>query len=150
MIERISAVFDTNVFVSAFLSKSATSPARELLSRWRRQEFILVVCQQQMDELIAKLFQLRIPEQLIVRLVADIELLAESFTLDADRIPRVITADPDDDVMIACATQAHADFLVTNDRHFDMLEGFYQHVRIVDTLHFLWMVRGDSPPPEFR
>jgi len=144
--ERISAIFDTNVFISAFLSKSPTSPAKELLTRWRHGEFILVVCQEQMDELLAKLLQFRISEHLIVSLIADIELLAESFHLDRRSIPRVILSDPDDDVMIACAVQARADFLVTNDRHFDILGGVHQHVRIVDTLHFLWAVRGDSPP----
>lgn len=146
MTEGIRAVFDTNVFISAFLSKSPTSPAKELLQRWRRCEFILVVCQEQMDELIAKLLQFRLPEQLIVRLVADIELLAETFLLDAESIPRVITADPDDDIMIACAVQARVGFLVTNDRHFDVLGGSFRDVKVVDTLHFLRIVRGDSPP----
>ena len=146
MTEQIRAVFDTNVFISAFLSKSSTSPAKEVLRRWRNREFTLIVCQEQMDELIAKLLQFQISENLIVRLVADIELLAEQLLLDGDHILHVIIADPDDDVMIACAIQARADFLVTNDRHFNVLGSIYQHIRIVDTLHFLWAIRGDSPP----
>ena len=148
MIERIRAVLDTNVFISALLSKSQRSPAKELLGRWRNQAFILIVCEAQMNELIAKLLQFHIPEHLIIRLIADIELLAGSHHLDIQHIPRIIPDDPDDDVMIACAIQSYADFLVTNDRHFDALGGFYRHVHIIDTLHFLWTVRGDSPPPQ--
>ncbi len=145
MTETIRAVFDTNVFISAFLSKSPTSPAKELLARWRNGEFMLIVCQAQMDELMTKLLQFRVADHLIARLVADMELLAEPVTLDANRVPRIIDADPDDDIMIACATAARADYLVTHDRHFAVLGGHYQGVQIVDSLHFLWLVRGDSP-----
>ena len=45
MTERLRAVLDTNVFVSAALSKNANSPTRELLKRWEREEFVLLVLQ---------------------------------------------------------------------------------------------------------
>jgi len=50
--KRPRAVFDTNVFVSASLSKNANSPTRELLERWKRNEFTLLVCNQIAKELI--------------------------------------------------------------------------------------------------
>ena len=37
MTEPYRVVFDTNVFISAALSKSLTSPTRELLARWERK-----------------------------------------------------------------------------------------------------------------
>jgi predicted nucleic acid-binding protein len=43
--ERLRAVFDTNVFVSALLSRNPTSPTQELMRRWRNEEFILLVSQ---------------------------------------------------------------------------------------------------------
>jgi putative PIN family toxin of toxin-antitoxin system len=33
---------------------------------------------------------------------------------------RLITADPDDDKFVDCAVAANADFIVTNDRHFNV------------------------------
>lgn len=35
---------------------------------------------------------------------------------------RVITADPDDNKFVDCAIAAQADFIVTDDRHFSLLE----------------------------
>jgi predicted nucleic acid-binding protein len=37
--ERLRAVFDTNVFVSALLSRNPTSPTQELMERWHNDEF---------------------------------------------------------------------------------------------------------------
>jgi putative PIN family toxin of toxin-antitoxin system len=34
---------------------------------------------------------------------------------------RVVTADPDDDKFVDCAIAAEADFILTSDRHFDVL-----------------------------
>jgi predicted nucleic acid-binding protein len=39
---RLRAVFDTNVFVAAHISKNPNSPMMELLKRWRRGEFELL------------------------------------------------------------------------------------------------------------
>ncbi|MEA3459411.1 MAG: hypothetical protein U9R11_01835 [Chloroflexota bacterium] len=36
-----------------------------------------------------------------------------------------------------------ADYLVTYDPHFDCLGGEYRGFKIVDGLHFLYVVRGD-------
>jgi predicted nucleic acid-binding protein len=55
--ERRRVVFDTNVFISGALSKSLTSPTRELLDRWERNEFTLLMCDALNDELIGKLLE---------------------------------------------------------------------------------------------
>lgn len=59
VIDRYRAVFDTNVFVSAALSKNLTSPTRELLERWERNEFTLLTCDLLVAELIEKLLHTR-------------------------------------------------------------------------------------------
>ena len=58
----------------------------------------------------------------------------------------VIIADPDDDFILACAVVGQADYLVSYDAHFDVLEGEYRGIKITDVLPFLWTVRGDRPP----
>ncbi len=55
MTERLRAVFDTNVFVSALLSRNPTSPTQELMRRWREEEFVLLVSQALLIELVGKL-----------------------------------------------------------------------------------------------
>ena len=115
MTKRLRAVLDTNVFVSAFLSRSPTSPTRELIQRWLDNEFTLLVSDAILDELA---------------------------------VHPVITADPDDDHILACAVVARADYLVSYDPHFAPLNGTYQGVTIVKALPFLWALRntGDATP----
>jgi predicted nucleic acid-binding protein len=54
----------------------------------------------------------------------------------------VILADPDDDLVIACAVVGQATHLVTYDPHFAVLGGKYQGVHIVDALDFLAVLRA--------
>ena len=49
--EHLRAVFDTNVYVSALLSRNITSPTKELLRRWEDDEFGLIVCDELIEEL---------------------------------------------------------------------------------------------------
>jgi predicted nucleic acid-binding protein len=63
----------------------------------------------------------------------------------ADILP-LIPADPDDDIVLACAVVGQATHLVTYDPHIHALGETYQDVRILDGLHFLYTARGDAPP----
>ena len=145
MIRRLRAVFDTNVFVSAALSRSPTSPTRELFRRWLAGEFVLVVSQALAAEVIEKLLQHQIELDQITELIANLERLAEWATVSAQDIPAMIATDPDDDAILACAVIGQADYLVTYDPHFDVLNGEYHGVKITRALPFLWAVRGDRP-----
>ena len=55
MTERLRAVLDTNVFVSAFLSRNPTSPTREIVQRWQAGEFVLLSSESLIDEVTEKL-----------------------------------------------------------------------------------------------
>lgn len=138
-------VLDTNVFVSAALSRSLTSPTRELLERWERGEFVVLMCDALNDELIAKLLERGVDPAEIARLSAALLRLAEWVDVPVEGVTPVLF-DPDDDVVLACAVLGRADYLVTYDPHFDALGGEYEKVRIVKALPFLWAVRGDQPP----
>jgi putative PIN family toxin of toxin-antitoxin system len=143
--ERLRVVFDTNVFVSAALSRSLTSPTRELLARWEHDEFILITCEALVAELIEKLLEHHIEPASIAVLVATLARLGEWVAMPADSVTPVLV-DPDDDVVLACAVLGQADFIVTYDPHFDPLAGVYRGIHIVKALPFLWAVRGDQPP----
>lgn len=57
MTERLRVVLDTNVIVSAFLSRNPTSPTQEIIRRWQADEFTLLVSDAIVDELAEKLIE---------------------------------------------------------------------------------------------
>ncbi len=52
---RLRAVFDTNVYLSAVLSSNPSSPTKELIARWQKDEFALLICNAIIEELADKL-----------------------------------------------------------------------------------------------
>lgn len=145
MADRLRAVFDTNVFVSAFLSRSPTSPTQELIDRWRDGEFILVTSDALADELIGKLLQKGIEPYKAIEFLALLGQLAEWIEVPDHLIRPLIKKDPDDDHVIACAVAGRADCLVTYDPHFEVLGESFEGIAIMKALPFLWKVRGDQP-----
>ncbi len=148
MTDRLRAVFDTNVFVSAVLSRNPTSPTRELIERWKVGGFTLLVSDVLLAELVEKLQEKRIEPNRIADLVTSILQMAEWVDVPATAVRPVILQDPDDDHVLACAVVGRADFLVTYDPHFDALGGFYESFQVTKALPFLWKVRGDQPPDD--
>lgn len=146
MTDRLRAVFDTNVFISAFLSRNPTSPTRELIERWRNGEFILLISDPLADELIEKLLQKGIEIADVLEFTALLGQLAEWVEVRAENIRPLIADDPDDDHVIACALVGNADCLVTYDPHFQVLGETFEGIEIMKALPFLWKVRGDLPP----
>lgn len=147
MTERLRAVFDTNVFMSAFLSRHPSSPTQELIQRWLNDEFTLLVCDALLDEVLEKLIECEIDQADIIEWATLLARLAEWVDVPAERIDRIVPDDADDDVILACAAVGGADYLVTYDRHFEPLGGAYKGIRITNALPFLWAVRGDRPLP---
>ena len=145
MTERLRAVFDTNVIVSAYLSRSPTSPTQELIDRWLAGEFTLLVCDAIVDEFIEKLTARGVAREDVETFVALLDAMAEWVEVPEAVIVRRIAADADDDVVVACAIAGGANFLVTYDPHFAPLGETYQGIRISKALPFLWAVRGDQP-----
>ncbi len=144
--EPIRAVFDSNIYVAAYLSKNARSPNKELFRRWRNGEFVLLVSQAILEEVVEKFDQRAIDQALTTELVAFVLADAEYVVTSAAEIATIIVGDADDDQVLACAIAGQADYLVTYDPHFDCLGGEYQGIRVLDGLHFLYVVRGDTKP----
>ena len=143
----LRAVLDTNVPIAAHLSRNAHSPTIELLERWRNGEFIQLYSDDTLLELVEKLQARKVGQDPIARYVADLLLLGELVIVTPEQIPYVIQADPDDNAILACAFWGRASHIVTYDPHFHFLGGVYQGIPILDGLHFLYVVRGDLPPP---
>lgn len=138
--KRLRAVFDTNVFVSASLSKNTNSPTRELLERWKREEFTLVICNQIAKEMIEKLSERGVALEIINEQVSALAQVAEWVIVPDEKIEDLLS-DPDDNVVVACAVEGSANYLITYDPHFDTLHGEYRGVRIVKAIPFLEVLR---------
>jgi len=144
---RLRAVFDTNIFVAAHLSKNPHSPTMELLRRWRQREFELLYSDDLLVEIDEKFSARGIGDEYKDSLLVELRDLATYVEVKPSDVESVIIVDPDDDLILACAVVGQADQLVTYDAHFDVLEGEYRGVKITEALPFLWAVRGDRSPP---
>jgi putative PIN family toxin of toxin-antitoxin system len=145
--QRLRAVFDTNIFVAAYLSKNPQGPTMELLRRWRQEEFELLYSDDLLVEIDEKFSARGIADEYKDSLLVELRDLATYVEVKPLDVKPVIIADPDDDFILACAVVGQADYLVTYDAHFDVLEGEYQGVKITEALPFLWAVRDDSLSP---
>jgi len=143
---RLRAVFDTNIFVAAYLSKNPNSPTVELLTRWRQGELELLYSDDLLVEIDEKFSARGISDEHKVGLLIELRDWAAYVDVKSWDAKPVILADPDDDYILACAVAGGADYLVSYDTDFDVLDGEYHGIKIVKALPFLWAVRGDRPP----
>lgn len=117
---RIPVVFDTNVLVGFYLSRSPTSANQQAFRLWRDQRRIqLIVSDDVLREYLEVLTRLTIPASLITRLEERLMQRSTVTHVSLGSHPNV-SRDPDDNVMIATARSGKARFIVTNDR--DLLE----------------------------
>jgi len=142
--ERWRAVLDTNVIIAACRSRNPQSPTIELLKLWTDGAFDLLYSVALKDEYKEKLAERHADPVRAQHFL--VQLLQQGVLVNVSSIPRVIAADPDDDVILACAVAGQATHLVTYDLHFALLGDSYRGIRLIDGLHFLYLVRGDKPP----
>lgn len=115
------AVFDTNVYVAAVLSKNPRSPTLELFERLKKDEFTLLYCAEIHSEAIEKLLDKGIDSTKITEFIAEVTAVAERVDIGESDIIPLIPADPEDDVIVACAAKGKATHLVTYDPDFAVL-----------------------------
>lgn len=99
----LRAVFDTNVFVAAHLSKNPASPTMELLRRWRQEEFELLYSDDLLVEIDEKFSARGISDEHKYSLLVELRDLATYVKVKPSDVKAVIVADPDDDFILACA-----------------------------------------------
>lgn len=106
-------VFDTNVYIAAFVSDGVCA---RLLRRARRREFELFLCSIVIHEFSNKLkakFHCTAKEiEQACTLISE----AANSVLTEGVLPYPICRDHDDDLILACAETAFADYLVTGDK----------------------------------
>ncbi len=135
----LSAVLDTNVVVSGTISSSGAP--FEALEAWRKyRRYVLVISPQILAEVarvfdypkIRKTYNLSSEtiEQIILGIAKYAALTPGEFTVEE------VHADPADDMVLACAVEGEADFIVSGDKH--LLEiGRYRGIPIVTASKFV-------------
>ena len=141
----LRAVLDTNAIVASVLAKKPTSPTVEIMNRWRRGEFELLQSDDLLSEVADKLREKGISGPRVWNVLAEVRDVAAFVPVSPNDIRPVITDDPDDDLVLACAVIGRATHLVTYDAHFAALGGKYQGIEIVDALAFLHLLHQQTP-----
>jgi uncharacterized protein len=146
----IRAVYDTNLLVSAFLSRNDTGGvSNELLRFAQRGAVQLHLSPDIVAETLATLLRSRRAQRRYAYTPSEALAFCEALSAAAAIVvnppptPGAVPRDPDDDKIIAAAVAAEADYLVSRDH--DLLSlGSYQGVKIIAPEEFLRVVR-DTP-----
>jgi len=128
----VRAVFDTNVLIAAFLTEGLCSG---LLTRARKRAFSLILC----DDIIREFEGIRVKKfKLLPTDISEIAaLVAEAAFEILHKLSPIsnICRDPDDDMIIACAIDATADYIVTGDEDLLTLKS-YKDIVIINPRNF--------------
>jgi putative PIN family toxin of toxin-antitoxin system len=111
-------VIDTNCLLQVLPQKS---PYRCLWDAFLRGNFELCYTTemlQEYEEILSRFYYLKITEYAIGTLVKS----KHSIPITPYYKWNLITADPDDNKFADCALNAGADYIVTNDKHFNVLK----------------------------
>jgi len=144
------AVFDTNVYVAKVLSKNPRSPNVELFELLKAEAYLLFWCEEIRAEVAEKLLARKLTPERIAEFIAEAMSLAVWIEVPASAIRRYVEDDPDDDIIVACAVVASATHIVSYDQHLLSLKEPFTGCVVLDSLHFLFLVRGDKPPLRVR
>ncbi|NBB81048.1 MAG: putative toxin-antitoxin system toxin component, PIN family [Verrucomicrobia bacterium] len=138
---RVKLVLDTNVLVSALLTKG--TPPDQLYQAWKLRRFELIISTCQIAELRRVLGYEKLQPYLngfeASLLLENIDSMARIVEVAA---PRLESPDPDDNWILASAVLAQADLLVTGDKN-DLLQlKQVEGVTIVNARHALERLAG--------
>jgi len=134
----LKTVIDTNLFVSSIINKSGI-PAK-LLQAWQDHDFLLIISDQMLEEMrrvlqyphIKNKYNLKDDD--IAKVIDTIERFAVVLH-DVEGVD-VISEDPDDNKVLACAIAAEADFIISGDKHLLKL-GKFEDIPIMTAKDFL-------------
>lgn len=140
----LKVVFDSNVLVSAFLAETATQLSSELYGRCTLLGILYTA-----EEILVETREILLERERIRRRYTYLDEEVEQFIVLVRRdsivmseLPAVqaVERDPDDDVIVACAVAADADYIVSRDR--DLLDlGEYEGIKIVSPEDFMQILR---------
>jgi putative PIN family toxin of toxin-antitoxin system len=138
----MKAVFDTNVYVSAFLIPG--SLAEDAFLRAQRRQATLCTSVPILTE-TARIFRTKF-HQSEDDIAAALKLIGRAATIVKPSVRIMALEDNPDNRILECAVEAAADLVVTGDRHLLRLKAF-QNVAIVRVTDFLRLFPEDPTVP---
>ncbi len=144
---KLRVVLDTNVLVSGSLVGGG--PSGRILQAARHKEFQILVCPAiiaEYREVMARphiRHKYPLTTHVAPAVMEFLEVIAEM--VFPTHIESVIADDPDDDILLACAVEGRASFIVSGDSHLKAL-GRYRGVEIVTPREFVSRFLPNSPP----
>jgi uncharacterized protein len=136
-VPRPLVVLDTNVWISGLLW---TGKPHEILRAAESGRLTLVVSPAIVEEVAEALGRPKFSARLATLRTSVRELVESMLSLAEVSSPRrvvpVVTADPEDDKILACARAARVQWLVSGDGHL-LAVGHYHGIQIVDPHTFL-------------
>ena len=132
-------VLDTNCLLAALSPKS---PYHCLLQAFRQGKFTLCYSTEILQEYEEILSRFHLPATIILIM----EMLLKSPNV-IQNTPyyrwNIIAADPDDNKFVDCALNAGADFIVSNDKHFNVLKEInFPKINVIDIDSFKKIIMG--------
>jgi uncharacterized protein len=141
----ISAVLDANTLISAILVELGIS--RQILRAAYERRFACLCSAAIVAEVVRAFTRPRVLRKYAIR-PADIEELRQFLesppvSVELTVEVRGVATHPEDDLILATAVSANADYLVTGDRQLQALGGF-QGVTIVSPREFLTILQASQ------
>ncbi|HHT9137149.1 MAG TPA: putative toxin-antitoxin system toxin component, PIN family [Candidatus Wunengus sp. YC60] len=137
------AVLDSTVLISAFLAKTGVSA--ELLHKAKNGGFDICLAEEILEEVQRALLQYQkirkryhYLDQTVIQYVQTLRMVARLIT----EIPliEVVDSDPNDNMVVACALKAQADYIVTRDNDLLSLKN-YEDIKMVTPEKFIGILR---------
>ena len=131
-------VFDTNCLLRVL---PRNSPYRSLWDAFLRGDFKLCYTTDilhEYEEILSQFYSLKIAEYAVGTMIKS----ANSVQVIPFYKWNLIPADPDDNKFVDCALNANADYIVTNDKHFNVLKELdFPLIKVIDITAFKDMLK---------
>ena len=138
-------VVDTNVLASGFVRANLQAAPVRVLDAWRTRAYTLVVSQPIVEELASTLQEPYFRRRLSpAHIAANLALLRkQAVTTPINVAISGVATHPEDDLVLATAVSARADYLVTGDHQRQQLST-YQGVTILSPRQFLDVLASEA------
>lgn len=134
MPNRLRAVLDTNVLLAAIPSRSPHRLILDSLFDGVYDVYLSTDILLEYDEKVAQFFDRQVAEDILGGLL----LLPNVHKVDIYFNLTLIESDKDDNKFVDCAFSANVHYLVTNDRHFNVLSRYdFPRINIIKAADFV-------------
>jgi putative PIN family toxin of toxin-antitoxin system len=143
-VSTVKAVIDTQLFLRAAINLNSL-PAKIIVHQ--RQRYQLIVSQAIVDEVHDVLYRPKIRAKFphLTDEIAEsvLQILSDAEFVEPEEVGS-ISRDPKDDIFLACALAARANYIVSEDNDLLVLNP-YQGIQIINALDFLKTLQNISP-----